>query len=370
MADSTFRTIDDLHDCYCPALDGILNKIGTNEFGTASSAGYYNRKYGGYVWRTINFGGDILSVIPKVPRIPKIKPKILQFAFGHTMIQEWLAQSSTGDGVNDMEGLRLFAAENFSMRLNQQASLDVQGNVGAGDRFIADEPQNMETIDRIVSSKAEADACSGNGSHWYNPWENSKVDRDSSTKFDSVVKSATGGAIDSGNSRLSKCVIVDTLTEMRKTGGGQPTVCITNWSTAIQVQNLFEQSAQHAMCERLVQFSINGIETAKGNAVGLVVPTLYDIPLITSQWINGDETDVGEKGRMYFLNTTRDVTNGPGLGLSISVPPQYNEIGGVNDAAGGSLVHGEFLNKGIFYSMMELGATRFVGMGKIRDIGT
>ena len=124
------------------------------------------------------------------------------------------------------------------------------------------------------------------------------------------------------------------------------------------------------MGEKVVQFGINGIETARGQSVGLTVASLYGTPLIESQHLNGASNDNGEIGRMYFIDTSsRGSASEPRLSLSVAIPPLYNELGMVNNTAGGVLTLGSFNNKGIFWGAAELIAHRFRGHGKIRDIG-
>lgn len=412
-----FKNIDDLQNYYYPALGQMLNKIGSDEFAQTDTAGYFNNRYGGYLWINTNFEGNVFSLMPKIAyrrsgfrivnspvvlnqdtddaaqhtkygatveggkiaeaKIPAIhtvnyKPKVVQLPFGTSVVQEWLANNSEDDTAGSLESLRLFMGENFALNLALQIGKDASSEPRTGDYTGAGGtgPRDIETIDRIVSSDAEEDADGGTGDHWYNPWRNETVDRDSSTAFDSYVASATNGTIDSGNARLSKKIIINTLAKIKKAGGGVPTVAVANQEVVAQIQQLYEQNTRYAMGEKMVQFGVNGIETARGTGVGIVVASLYGIPLIESQHLNGGENDTSEIGRMYFLDTSaRDSAGAPRMGVSIAIPPMYNEIGAVNGTAGGVLTLGEFANKGIYWSMMETIASRFVGHGKIRDIG-
>lgn len=404
----TFKSIEDLQRFYYGGGD-LINKA--DSFAETSSAGYFNNVYGGYLWLNLNFEGNLPSILPKIsytrsgyrivtdpvsvpakageitphggtaeggpiadaviPAIHtiKFKPKVTQIAFGTTVVQEWLAGNSDDDVAGSLEQLRLFIAQNYAFLLAQKVSADAESEALNTDRLQAS-TLDVESVDRIVSSRAEEAAVGGSGSHNYNPWRDGVVDRDTTNKFDCVVESATGGAINSGNSRLAKKTLINTKAKINRSGGGDATVIVTNQEVMAQIQQLYEQNTKYAMGEKIVSYTVNGVSTAEGIGVGLVVPSLYGTPVIVSQHLNGNPTDTKEIGRMYYLDTSAKGSEGvPRIGMQVAVPPLYNEIGAVNGQSGGVMVLGRFANKALFWSMSEILAVRYRGHGKIRDIG-
>ena len=411
-----FKTIDALVNYYYPSIGSVINKIDSDTFAGTGTDGYHNTVYGSYLWINLNFESNLASVFPKVPYkrsgmrivndavvlkqetddqaehtqlggsrqggkiadsvIPAINsikylPKIIQLPFGNTVIQQWMSEMSEDDVAGGMNSLRMFMAENFTYNMARAIGASVEDTDTGDDRLDdATGPVDLESIDRIISSKAEEAAVGGAGSHQFNPWKSENVDRDTDEKFDCIVRSATGGDINSGNARLSKKMIINTHAALRRASGGNPTAILANQEVIAQTQQLFEQNTRYVMGEKIVQFGVNGIQTAHGNAVGLTVASLYGMPLIESQHLNGTSKDANEIGRMYFIDTsTRGAVAEPRLALSVAIPPLYNELGMVNNTAGGVLTLGSFNNKGIFWGAMELIAHRFRGQGKIRDIG-
>ena len=412
-----FKTMDDMLNYYYPSLGQMLNKIDNDDFASTDSSGYHSTVFGPYLWMNVNLESNALSVFPKVPykrsgmriindtvvlkqeaddmkqhtryggtiqggkiadavmpMIATIKymPKIVQLPFGNTVIHQWMSEMSDDDVAGGMNSLRMFFAENYTYNMATTIGMATEDSFGAdgADRSATEGPVDLEALDRIISSKAESDATTGTKENEYNPWKDATVDRDSTDKFDCSVASASGGAIDSGNDRLSRPLLINFNAKVRRAGGGEPTAILTNHEVVAQTQQLFEQHTRYAMGEKVVQFGINGIETARGQSVGLTVASLYGTPLIESQHLNGASNDNGEIGRMYFIDTSsRGSASEPRLSLSVAIPPLYNELGMVNNTAGGVLTLGSFNNKGIFWGAAELIAHRFRGHGKIRDIG-
>ena len=363
-----FESIDDLSNWYYPPQSRALNENDTNEFGTLNPDVYV--KYGKCVWLAINSRPDILSVFPKRPVTYSLthKPRIHHLVCETPELEELRKQFSAGNMAVDLERLRQSIAERFINDMTLQICQDIQGNIRTGNRLACSDSQSMEITDHIVSPRSEEYPSDGSGSHWYNTCQYPVTGKDVSTAFDCCVISATGKTIDSGNARLTQGVISKTLACIEKANGRRPTVILTNPEVVAQARNLSEQNAGGMIGKCMVQFSTNGIELAHGNTTGLRVPSIYGIPLIASRWLNGDDTDAEEIGRMYFLDTRRDDTGKPGIELAVRVPPLYCETAWMK-APGGPLTLGKFADKAEFYSEMEIVANRSVGMGQIRDIG-
>ena len=130
-------------------------------------------------------------------------------------------ENSKDDIWGSLGSLRTFMAVQHKEYLNQMLMADVAGPAAVATANYTGS-QNWETLDRIISSKAEQDVLGGPRDDWYDVWDT--LDRDTQTKYDSVVESAGGTINVKGN--LTKSLIITTMRKVMKSGGKHPNVCL------------------------------------------------------------------------------------------------------------------------------------------------
>ena len=146
---------------------------------------------------------------------------------------------------------------------------------------------DIETIDRIVSNQATAQADVGNEAN-YAVYD---IDRNVSTDADSTVINFNGVA-------LTTRAVRDLIDQVRTSSGKRPNVLLTRPDSAAELSEIFENQLRYDL--RREDFTVNGDSTTGQdflNRVGAVdgIPLLVDAQL----------TDFGGAtlGHIYALNT-------------------------------------------------------------------
>ena len=231
----------------------------------------------------------------------QIKPKLVQLPFGASTVQEWLSNHSKDDIWGSLASLRVYMATQFKLNMARMISADVEGQASRASGNYAGSI-DWESYDRIVSNSAEESVKGGNThSGWYDVYN--KLDRDSTTKYDSVVKSATDGALNSGNDKLIKEHIIDFYRDIKIKGGKAPNVGLVDHSVYGEIQKIFESATRYQMDDNyVVSLDINGVSTYNGRNAGLHVTSVYGVPLIATNISTKFDSD--EVGRMYMFDTS------------------------------------------------------------------
>ena len=395
------KTIEQLELLHYGNSLNYLSKADT--FATTSTSGIFNTVFGAYAWANLNLEANAFSVLPKyvwdksgfriitgratmtttngntnkggtaesgalaeavVPTVEEVsvKPRIAQIVFGASTVHEWLSNNAKDDIWGSLSSLRTYMAVQHKELINQMLLTDVEGIAAAATAAYAG-TNNFESLDRIVSSDAEEDALGGTYADNYDVWDT--LDRDSATKYDATVESASGTLGTNGN--LTKSVIITTMRKARKAGGKDVNVLLGSHEVYSEIQEIFEPATRYPMGESLVEIDVNGIKTFNGKGVGLQVSSVYGIPFIPIKDAPSYATDTNEVGRLFGLDTSdRDGFGYPRLGIQVAVPTTYNEA--VRGTNGWPFTNGAFTEKGVYWTMGETICRRFNGNFKIRDI--
>ena len=396
----TIQQLERLHYGRLGKGGGFFNKADANI--DTSTANYFNYVYGALAWTQLNMEANAWSVLPKAPykrsgyrlitgrmnmaanngvtalggtpesgniadtvRPPvdllKIKPKIAQIPFGSSTVMDWLAKSSDDDAIG-MDFVRTFSAVNHKENMHKMLLADVEGLASAAGANAAGQ-LNWETLDRIISSDAEEDTLGGAHNDWYDPYDS--LDRDATTKFDSVVESASGTI--GQNGVLTQSVIRRFYKQMMKKANKFGNVILTGHDVHTEIQEIFSGQTRYKVGEMMIELGVNGAQTFQGHNVGLQVASLYGVPLIPSKDATQNTGDANEVGRMFMLDTTDGEGFGqPRLGIAVAIPTSYNEVG--RRDADYPFKLEKFVEKAIYWTFGETLCTKYNSQGKLRDI--
>lgn len=385
------KTIQDMQELYYgKGQDYVVRKDAPV---LTTTTGVYNAVYGAMVWAQLNREANAFGLLPKYPwlrsgwrvitaraaasgggvaengDIPatikptfaelSAKPKTIAHAFDVSEVQGYLASQSLDDAIGSMEQLRPEMATHHREMINVMLLRDVSAeasDAGAARDSTEDSNWNQfESLDRIVASDGEEDQFGGSYANWFDPW-GTTVDRDSGTTYDSYVSH------NSGTDRALTDELIRTMFYQTKSAGGNTNVVLTGLDTYSKVQGIYDAYVRYnPVGESTVRFSVNGIETSQGTSVGIHIPSLYGVPLVTSKDAPQDTLS-----RIFFLDTSDPEGYGqPRLGIQIAKPTQYFEAG-IDTGTPHAL--GRLGTEGMFRTMGELICKHFPGQGKLRDL--
>ena len=348
----------------------------------STTTGVYNPVYGAQVWTQLNLEANAFGLSPKTPwdhsgwrvetarpassgggvgengSLPatikptwkelSCKPKTVAHTFDVSEVQEFLASNGGDDAIANMAMLRARMGLHHKEMMNVMLLTDVDTLAG----------NNLESIDRVCSSKSEEDNCgitagdadiySIDRSDASNSWADAQVDHNSNvdrTLTDDILRD----------------MIVDTI----PTAGGNTTFGLTGADTMSAIISLYQTQVRYgkasAVGQAERQITLNGVQTAKGIDVGLKVTTVYNIPFFTSKNVVKDTLS-----RIYLLDTSDPEGYGkPRLGIDVAAPTQYFEAG-MN--MGTPFAIDQLGNEGMYRTMAELKCRFFAAQGKIRDL--
>jgi len=372
-----------------------------------STTGVFNAIYGAYAWAQLNLEANAFGILPKYPwdksgwRIITaratlaavggstlggtveggiiqdtvkptleeidLRPKTAQLPFSASEVMEWLATHSRDDIWGGLGSLRLYMAVQHKENLNRMLLADVENGATTTGGTRASPYNDWETLDRIVSAKAEADYYDTvlAGTDWADPWF--KVDRDAVTTYDSTVDSASGTI--GTNGVLTDDTIRSFLRKIRIAAGKDPNVFLGSHEVYSEIQGLYMPSVRigNPYGEALVQIDVNGIQTFKGTGVGIHVDAIYGVPFIPTKDAPKNSADTVELGRLFALDTSDAEGYGyPRIGIQIAIPTEYYEA--TRRTPGYPFINDAFTEKGVFRTMGETVCRHFKSQGKIRDI--
>ena len=207
---------------------------------------------------------------------------------------------------------------------------------------------NWETLDRVISAKAERDVFGTAHADYYDPWD--ALDRDASTDYDSTVLSPSGTIGDNG---LLTNSTLNTALELNKDAGGKdPDVWLGSHAVYRQIQDIFNPSVRYSgIGEANVVIDVNGVQTHEGTGVGLQIPAVYGIPFISTADSPRNSGDASEVGRLFGLDTSDEDGFGyPRIGIQVARPTTYMETG--SGAPGWPFTTGVFGEKAVYWTCL------------------
>jgi len=356
------RTIEDMERYYY-GFDAIRK---ADDPLMTTTQGVYNPIYGAKVWSQLNQEPNAFAILPKTvwdksgwrviyqraaetgggvgenatlpdtikPKFKELstKPKIVAHTFNASEMETFLGTKD--DGLGDvMRVLREEMAKHHVEMINRMLLADV--DTPAGD--------NIESIDRVCSSKSEEDNILDAGdadiygidrSDSNNSWADAYVDHNN------------------GTDRTFTIDLLDTaITNIRK-AGGQPKVILTGYDTQERIQQAL-QAQQRFLDTKKVVPTYNGVKGIEGVEAGFNVATYQGIPIICSKDVVQDTIS-----RIYILDTDY-------LFFKVALPTMYFESGMSRKDPFGINYLGD---EGMYRTMGELICTRFNVQGKIRDL--
>jgi hypothetical protein len=370
------NTIQDMENVYYGAGAKIIGKTDAPVISTTT--GVYNAVFGLNAWTMLNQEANAFGVLPKyvqkrsgwrvvtaragtlgtggvaengsIPESTKptfaevsAKPKTIAHTFNVSEVQSVLAGLPDDDAIGDMQWMRQYFTVQHVEHMNKMLMKDVSTLAS----------NNLESIDRVCSSKGEVDAGLADA----NDADIHGLDRDGVTTYDAYVSHASGT-----DRTLTDSIIRTGLYNVR-TNGGQTNFILTGDDTYSSIQGLYDPQVRYApLGQANIKVGVNGVQSKDGIGVGIDVATIYGKPLLTTK-----DTEKDTISRIYLLDTTDPEGYGePRLGIRVAKPTQYFEAG-MNTSAGPFGIN-KLADEGMFRTMAELIATALHAQGKIRDL--
>lgn len=403
------QTIDELENfLYNKSPDEVL-KAGVS----TATTGVYNPIYGAIAWANFNLEANVFSALPKfvwdfsgwrmftgkansfadagannnstrggtvqggliaAPISPTVQqvyvlPRTLQYTFQVSELMEYLVENSRDDLWGSLAHQRLLAADQAKELWNQMLTQRMRNMTSANYTYHL---LDIESLDQIVSSEAEATAYNSNSvTGLYNPWSDTatiyRSGGSAATTWDSYVASPRG---DSGftDDVLTDSVIRNALAQVRIAGGKEPTVMIGGQDTYSEVQSIYMNAYRiQNTTDIRSEFNVttNGISTFTGTGVGLHISTVYGLPFIPSKDVAESAGDVGD---LFILNTgsDRNAPMKPMLGLQVLKPVVYYEAS--KRIQGWPFVNGKFTDNAMYEAIMQCTCRNFKAQAKIISI--
>lgn len=353
----------------------------------SSTTGVFNAVFGKFVWDQFNQEANTFGILPKTVwkksgwrlataragstadggvaeggAIPdSIKKtyeevtnglKTVAHNFENSEIQEYLA-SVDDDAAANLTDLMSTGASKHKEAMNQQLLRDASAQAAAATATYTG-ITGFETLDRVISSDSEEDAFGGTYDGYFDIFG---LDRDSVTTYDSVVDHNSGTDRD-----LTDSILRSNIYDIKE-AGGNTTVVHTGWDTINAIIGLYIDQLRYSnvVSESKVTVDVNGIQTEEGLNAGMIVQSVYGIPMISSKDVTKDTLS-----RIYLLDTSDPESSGePRLGLSIAKPTRYFEAG---IDRGTPFVIDKFTTQLLYETVGEIKCTRLDLQAKIRDL--
>lgn len=359
-----------------------LIRKGSGEVTTGDTA-FFNDIYGKKVWSFLNLEANIFAIIGKEPwtqsgwrvqtgaahtlpsdgTIPaggvaesdtlpttyeptivelSTKPRTIIHGFNTSELAEFL--SSVDDSVDILPYLREEFGKEHTRLIN--GMLGRRAEHRSVDSTTSD--LNFESIDVIVSNKAEVDGNSDLTAAEAAPWQSGTVVR-TGTTYDATVNENDNSTRD-----LTLPLIDSTFKDVIVTSGEWPNVVLTHADSLFRWEQLLEAERRYIDTARVVP-TFGGVKgVAPGVEAGFMVATYHGLPIIASI---DTPTASGEIGNIYFLNTNY-------LKLRMAKPTRYYET----DPGVGMVYLDDLAVEGYYETMGQLIATRFNCHGKLVDL--
>jgi len=210
-----------------------------------------------------------------------------------------------------------------------------------------DAGDNIESIDRVISSKAEIDGNSDIDGATEGLLYSTAYDIDSATTWDSQVSE------NDGTDRDLTLTLIDSILQQVWDYGGLPKVLLTGTETLMRWQQLLEAERRFMDTARIVP-TFGGVKgVAPGVEAGFMVATYHGIPILTSQHVPDHDTIES----LFYIDTDF-------IKFATAKPTTYSETGGGKDF----LYTGYFEYQGLYETMGELRCYNFAKQGKLTDL--
>ena len=291
-------------------------------------------------------GGTVPDPIKPTFANVDLTPKTVSHTFEVTFIHDLLAQKSRDDIFGSFEEARPITAAKHIEDINKQLLLD--GDTLASERF--------ESIDRVTASNAYATAVSwdANDENIYG------INRSAASWADAVVSH------NSGTDRVFRLELIEDTLASLENNGARTNVLLTGSDTKWRIISSAQASVRYegVVAKNQEYFiGINGVETEKGNNLGVRIATVYNVPLFHSKDVPKDTIS-----RIYLLDTTiEEGTDKPRLRVDLLQPTLYFETG-MSAQDRNPFVTNKFVSRGGFVTVGELVCTRLNCQGSIRDL--
>lgn len=303
----------------------------------------------------ISRGGALPETIKVTPAVNATQPKEIMHTWGALEIDQFL--SSIDDSIQIVPEMRAELGREHAAIMNTMLVQSVEPLAANATANWAG-TNNLESLDRIVSSDAEEDACGGSYTDMYNPWAQyaqQEVDRDSGTTFDSVVKSFSGTIGTDGDMTISK---IEELWRTIVEAGGEPDVILTGADWVSALSEILEPERRF-VGEAKVLPSYGGVQGLQsGVEAGFAVATYKGTPIITTRVMRNTDATYGDTiSKAFMLDTNY-------LELRVASPTRYMETSRTYDAY---VAQNKLRIEGAYYTVAELICYRFNVQGKLRD---
>ena len=361
-----------------------LAKIDAPMLTTTDTNGLFNTQFGAALFRQLNESNVLFGALPQYAyrrngfraqttrylnsgagvtqnaSIPEsIKPTTVAVTVGLSEMSiaaeyserlRLLAQKSEDDAA-DLQGLLDAAKGSYMYAIDA----DMNSAVDAGTAGY-----NIESIDRVVSSYSEINACSVTSNYG----DIYGLDRDAgATWADAYVNH------NSGTTREIDMSIVTDLISGTKRAGADPKsqFWYTGDDTWNQLQGLAQNQIRYNTPEEFKAMG-EGVEQggkAGGFNFGAEMGTLFGKPVYVAPYGKVAATgSASPLSNLYLLSTQNDPRyNEPTLGVKVLQAPMLAETRLQTYPA-----HGKLGNKFVIYSAMQLECKRFNIQGKARDL--
>lgn len=351
-----FETIEEMQRAYYGGARDLPGGDGSQGTAAVPGAGY---KYGLRAWTELNAPCSTYSLFPKFSWAgspcaaggalagsrafdARWRPRTAQLAFD---LQDPAGQALQNGDIGDEWRLR--HAGLFAGGINRAMLAGMEGQAARAAGSHGDAP-GIESLDRIISSKDEADALG----QYYDPWD--VIDRRDSPAFDCTVESAGGDIGTPGD--LLESTFVSAMRKSRRAGGIANVDCMFgSYEVYPRIQELFDPSARagNSMGEALMETGVHGARSAAGSGVPVHVPSIYGVPFFAVT--GAPSSGRSETGRIYGICYSDGRGSGvPGIGVGVAALPTYREI--------------PLARRGMYHARHELVCDKFGGQFKIRDI--
>lgn len=288
------------------------------------------------------------------------KPKTVGHTFNVSEMAAFLGRID--DGMGDMmrqmrEIIGIHHAENINIMLNSEGLKATQ----------AQEGNDIQSLDRIIASKAELDMKLSDGTSAAHAdsldvyVNGSRVDRSDDTNYswaDAIVNMGT--VVNNANvlRALSLDIIDATFSKIWK-AGGTPKVIQTGFDTLKAINRLLQAQQRFTEYKTIVP-TYGGVKGIEGAPVGFMVSTYNGVPLIPTKDCLVDQPSGTPAGisRMYFEDTDY-------LTIKTARPTQYFEAG---ISTGNPFSVGTLGDKGLYRTAADFICNRFNVQAKIRDL--
>lgn len=339
----------------------------------SSTTGAFNAVFGAKVWSQLNQTANTFGVLPKYPwprsgfraltarpaasgggvaeggAVPEtIKPTYAEITvtlkqvihtFEISFVQSALA--AAGDDAVAYDQLQADMATHHAEMMNVMMHTD--GDTLAGN--------NLESLDRVVASAAEATALS-----WTAADEDIYgIDRSANGWADAIVLH------NSGTDRDLTDPLIRSLSQQTLAAGanrdGQ--VWITGYDTFSVISGLYQSQVRYNpdFKSATVSPGVNGIKTVGTGEFGVEVAVLYGRPVIADKDVVTDTIN-----RLYLVDISDPMNAGrPRLGVSVAQPTMYFETKTPFE-------NDKTTKEGMYFTMAELVCTFFACQGKLRDL--